>query len=154
MNRSRSLKRAGSESSGDSLSLPPPSPAPDQLHLDHAMMGPYSLSSPDSLLMSGSTDPMLSMPAPASPGSDQHMIPTVLGSPHSASLLVSVVSVSSSTMITPGTISGLCLPSTNHPEYSPSCFTNTAVFHSLMLSTNHFSQLHQLTINCMNSLIL
>ena len=111
MNRSRSLKRAGSESSGDSLSLPPPSPAPDQLHLDHAMMGPYSLSSPDSLLMSGSTDPMLSMPAPASPGSDQHMIPTVLGSPHSASLLVSVVSVSSSTMITPGTISGLCLPS-------------------------------------------
>lgn len=90
------MKRAGSESSQESLSLPPPSPAPDHMPLDHLGFGSFpGLSSPtdSSMLVSGSTDPMLSMPA-ASPGSgagpgDLTLLPTVLGSPP---LLVSPVS--------------------------------------------------------------
>ena len=96
--RSRSVKRAGSESSQESLSLPPPSPAPDQLHLDpmsqsdtgmwsHDQLQPMrGLMSPDhsGMLVPGSSDPMLSLPQ--SPGASQ-----VLGSP---GLLVSFMSQS------------------------------------------------------------
>ena len=84
--RSRSAKRAGSESSQESHSLPPPSPmsCPDPLlapGLD-PMMSFQGLSSPSdsTMLMSGSQDPMLSMPSPG-PGSELGLLPTVLGSP-------------------------------------------------------------------------
>merc|ERR1712106_33055 len=91
--RSRVAKRAGSESSQESLSLPPPSPA-DQLHLylpspaDHILSFPppspadpmLSLSSPDTnhTMLVGPSDPMLSMPPPSPVDS---LLPTVLGSP-------------------------------------------------------------------------
>ena len=87
--RSRSAKRAGSESSQECLSLPPPSPMTDPLltpTLD-PLMSFQGLSSPSdsTMLMTGSQDPMLSMPSPGQ-GSDpmgllQAGLPTVLGSP-------------------------------------------------------------------------
>lgn len=100
--RSRVAKRAGSESSQESLSLPPPSPA-DQLHLyppspaDHMLSFPppspadpmLSLSSPDTnhTMLVGPSDPMLSMPPPSPVDS---LLPTVLGSPP---ILVSYLSL-------------------------------------------------------------
>ena len=81
--RARSLKRAGSESSQESLSLslPPPSPAEGHLMGSYPPPSPHPLSSPDPghTMLVGSTDPMLSMPPPSPLG--DCLLPTVLGSP-------------------------------------------------------------------------
>ena len=80
--RARSLKRAGSESSQESLSsLPPPSPADAHLMGAYPPPSPHPLSSPDPghTMLVGSTDPMLSMPPPSPLG--DCLLPTVLGSP-------------------------------------------------------------------------
>ena len=99
--RARSVKRAGSESSQESLSLPPPSPADAHLMGGFPPPSPHPLSSPDPghTMLVGSTDPMLSMPPPSPLG--DCLLPTVLGSPP---ILVSYLSSTTSLFASPGAL--------------------------------------------------
>ena len=118
--RARSLKRAGSESSQESLSLPPPSPADAHLMGAYPPPSPHPLSSPDPghTMLVGSTDPMLSMPPP-SPLADC-LLPTVLGSPP---LLVSDTTCPPPACLPQLETMGLGGP--GWPVFSSPCFAST-----------------------------